>query len=180
MGDLCFSSTHLVKHHINVDRRARPVKQRCRRLLPLRKEAFVETEVKRFLEEDMVEEADGPWASPIVVVKKGDGEDRMCIDYRAVNDVTEKDAFPLPRIEDCFQGMAGAKYFCTLDLASGYNQIEVDEASRAISAFTTPLGLFQYKVMPFGLCKAPATFVKIHAEDTERERVDRQNLHGLS
>ncbi len=91
--------THLVKHYINVGRRARQVKQRCRRL-PRKKEAFVETEVNRLLEEKMVEEADGPWASPIVLVKKGDGEDRMCIDCRAVNDVTEKDVFPLHRIEE--------------------------------------------------------------------------------
>ncbi len=75
--------------------------------------------------------------------------------------MTEKDAAPLPRIEDCLEGMSGAKCFCTLDMATGYNQIELDKASRAISAFTSHLGLFQYKVMAFGLCNAPATFVKL-------------------
>ncbi len=73
----------------------------------------------------------------------------------------KKDAAPLQRIEDTLEGMAGAKYFCTLDLATGFNQIELDEESTAISALTTHLGLFQYKVIPFGLGNAPATFVKL-------------------
>ncbi len=87
--DMKVGRTHLMKHHINIHRRARPVKQMSHRL-PCKKEAFVELEVQHLKDEDMIEDADGPWASSVVIAKKNDGDDRLCIDYLIVNDVTEK------------------------------------------------------------------------------------------
>ena len=98
------------------------------------------------------------WASPPVLVRKKDGGVCWCIDYRALNSVTVKDAFPLPCIEECLDTLAKAKYMSTLDLVSGYWQLEIDEADRHKTAFVTRYGLFEHVRLGFGLCNAPATF----------------------
>ena len=91
----------------------------------------------------------------MVLVRKRDGSTRFCIDYRKVNSVTRKDAYPLPRVDDILDTLGGSKWFSTLDLKSGYWQVEVDSSSREKTAFTTSEGLYEFKVMPFGLCNAP-------------------------
>ncbi|KRY52588.1 Retrovirus-related Pol polyprotein from transposon [Trichinella britovi] len=113
------------------------------------------------LERGLIEPAEGPWSSPVVLAKKKEGSSRFCVDYRRLNEVTRKDAQPLPRIDATLDALAGAKWFTTLDLASGYWQVEVDKRDREKTAFATPLGLYQFKVMPFGLCNAPGTFQRL-------------------
>ena len=112
------------------------------------------------IEQNVIEPSESPWASPIVLVKK-DGSTRFCVDYRKINAVTVKDAYPLPRIDDTLDSLSGSHWFSTLDLASGYWQVELDESAKEKSAFVVRGGLYQWKVMPFGLCNAPSTFERL-------------------
>ena len=95
------------------------------------------------LDKGVIREFQSPWSSPVVIVKKKDGSYRFCVDYRKLNDVTWKDCYPLPNIEDNFHALSGARYFCSLDLASGYWQVEMDDKSREKTAFATRKGLFE-------------------------------------
>ncbi|KRX73465.1 Transposon Ty3-G Gag-Pol polyprotein [Trichinella sp. T6] len=159
MSDDDLGHTSVVKHRIIVEG-AKPIKQALRRL-PIRQREEVEGYVRRMLERGLIEPAEGPWSSPVVLAKKKEGSSRFCVDYRRLNEVTRKDAQPLPRIDVTLDALAGAKWFTTLDLASGYWQVEVDKRDREKTAFATPLGLYQLKVMPFGLCNAPGTFQRL-------------------
>jgi hypothetical protein len=108
-----------------------------------------------------LEPSTSPWASGVVLVKKKDGSTRFCVDYRNLNKVTIKDAYPLPRIDDSLKQMSGATWLCVLDLCSGYWQVECHPKDRPKTAFATRRGLYQFQVMPFGLCNAPATFERL-------------------
>ena len=154
-GDL--GRTDKVKHRINTGD-APPIKQRPRRIpLHLREEARKQTQ--DMLERDIIEPSESPWSSPVVLVKKKDNTWRYCIDYRKVNFLTRKDAKAIPDYHTDLPFLSGAKFFLTVDFQSGYWQIEVDPQDREKTAFTTPDGgLYQFKVLPFGLCNAPATF----------------------
>lgn len=106
----------------------------------------------------IIERSSSEWAFPIVLVKKKDGSLRMCVDYRRLNAVADADAYPMPRVEDMIDALGKAKYITTLDLARGYWQVPVQKESRSRTAFATPFGVLQFRVMPFGLHGAPATF----------------------
>lgn len=110
------------------------------------------------LEKGIIQPSSSPWATPVVMVRKKDGSWRFCVDYRKLNSLTHKDAFPLPRNEETLTSLTEASWFTTLDLASGNWQVEVDPHDRPKTAFTTPLGLYEFQHIPFGLCNAPATF----------------------
>ena len=128
------------------------------RRLPVSKKGALEEEVNKMLEDGVIIPSESPWSSPVVMVTKKDGTCRFCIDYRRLNGVTRKNAYPLPRIDESLDSLGGNQWFCTLDLQSGYWQIGMDPEDREKTAFTTHLGLFEWNVMPFGLCNAPATF----------------------
>ena len=113
------------------------------------------------LSKHIIQPSTSPWVSPIVLVHKKDGTLRFCVDYRKLNGLTRKDAYPLPRIDDALDTLAGSKWFTTLDLISGYWQVEVNNQDLEKTAFCTPDGLFEFNVMPFGLCNAPATFQRL-------------------
>ena len=117
--------------------------------------------VQQMMKEGIVEESSSPWASPVVIVKKKDNSLRFCVDYHRLNAVTRKDVFPLPRIDDLLDQLAGKTVFTTLDAKRGYWQIKVDEKSKDKTAFITHEGLYEFRVMPFGLCNAPATFQRV-------------------
>ena len=108
-----------------------------------------------------IEPSDSPWSTPVTLVTRKDGETRFCGDYRRLNLATVKDAYPLPRIDDTLDMLAGKQWFSTLDLASGYWQVSLSPDARCKTAFATHSGLFQFRVMPFGLCNAPTTFERL-------------------
>jgi hypothetical protein len=139
---------------------ARPIRQPPRRL-PIAKQAEVREMLDDMQRRGVIEELDSPWSSPVVLVRKMNGELRFCVDYRKLNDVTKKDCFPLPRIDDTLDTLAGAKWFFTLDLRSGYWQVDLHPDDKEKTAFSTGQGLWQFTVMPFGLCNALATFERL-------------------
>jgi hypothetical protein len=95
------------------------------------------------------------------LVRKKNGELRFCVDYRKLNDVTRKDSFPLPQIDDTLDTLSGAKWFSTLDLKSGYWQVDVHPDDKEKTEFSTGQGLWQFTVIPFGPCNAPATLERL-------------------
>ena len=149
----CFKG---VSHRIDTDN-ARPIRQRMRRT-PLGFAEEEEAHLKKMLDCGVIQPSNSEWASPPVLVRKKDGTVRWCIDYRALNNVTIKDAYPLPLISECLDTLSGTNFFSTLDLASGYWQIELAEGDRQKTAFITKHGLFEHTRMGFGLCNAPSTF----------------------
>jgi hypothetical protein len=102
-----------------------------------------------------------PWGAPVLFVQKKDGSQRMCVDYRSLNDVTVKNKYPLPRIEDLFDQMRGARVFSKIDLRSGYHQMKIRPSDIPKTAFFTRYGLYEFTVMSFGLTNAPAYFMNL-------------------
>jgi hypothetical protein len=120
-------------------------------------------------DQGIIEPSRSPWGSPVVLIKKKDGSTMFCVDYRKLNSVTKKDSYPLPRVDTSLYSFFGSTWFSTLDVKCGYWQVEIEEADKEKTAFTTGKGLWQFVVMPFRLSNAPATF----------ERLTEQVLFGL-
>lgn len=159
-SDTDVGRTHLVEHSIPVKPGTRPIKQQPRRLGP-EKEAEVGRQVKELSEQGLITPSNSAWSSPVVLVKRKDGNWRFCIDYRQLNSVTEQDCHPLPRIDESLDALAGSKIFSTLDLISGYWQLPLDEDAQDKSSFVTRDGLWKWTVLPFGLTSAPACFSRL-------------------
>jgi len=115
-------------------------------------------QVTELLDKALIRESASPWGFPVLFVKKKEGTWRMCIDYRALNNVTVKNGYPLPRIQECLDRIGKARYLTKLDLTLGYYQVRVAENDTKKTAFNTRYGKYEFTAMPFGLCNAPATF----------------------
>ena len=115
-------------------------------------------QVKELLDRGLIRTSSSPWGFPVLFVKKPEGKWRMCIDYRGLNAVTERNTYPLPRIQDCLDRIGNATRISKLDLLSGFHQVRMDERDVPKTAFNTRQGKFEFLVMPFGLTNAPATF----------------------
>jgi transposase InsO family protein len=166
-GDTDIGHYQGVYHYINTHDEC-PIKQRMRRT-PFHFESEEEGHLKKMLDSGVISESSSEYAHPVCLIRKRDGGIRYCIDLRKLNEKTIKDTFPLPKIEQCLDTLSGSQYFSTLDLASGYWQIEIAPEHRHKTAFLTKFGLFQHEKMAFGLCNAPATF----------QRAMQQVLSGL-
>ena len=113
------------------------------------------------LEANVIRRSKSPWSFPVVIVDKKDGSKRFCVDFRKLNQVTKANSYPLPLIDDILALLGKAKYFTSLDLKSGYWQVLMEEVDKEKTAFACHPGLFEFNVMPFGLCCAPAIFQEL-------------------
>jgi len=150
---------NVVAHHIDTGQ-AKPVRQQLRKFLPAHVEA-ISAHVDSMLKQNVIEPATSPWASNVVLVRKKDGSFRCCIDYRQLNSVTTKDAYPFPCIDSCLDTMSEAKWFSTIDLKSSYHQVRMAPEDSDKTAFICPRGMYRFTTMPFGLCNAGATFQRL-------------------
>ena len=158
-GDDDLGRTDLVQHDIPTGN-VQPIhKRNYRQAFHLRKEA--DRQVETLLQNGVIEQSKSPWSSPVLMVPKKDGSYRFCVDFRGLNAVSEKSEYPLPRVDESLEAMAGACLFTTLDLAAGYWQVELNPADRAKTAFSTSSGHYEFVTMPMGLKGAPATFQRL-------------------
>ncbi|GFU72109.1 retrovirus-related Pol polyprotein from transposon 297 [Trichonephila clavipes] len=152
-------ATNILGHHINAGN-SPPIYVPPYRMSPVKKELLRE-EIEDLLEKDIIEECESPCGSPVVLIPKPNNQFRLCIDYRKLNEVTVSDTYPLPRMDDLLQEAKHTAYISTIDLKSGYHQVNVNPAYRDKTAFVCPFGTYRFKMMPFGLKNAPATFQRL-------------------
>ena len=158
-GEWDLGWTDVVTHSIDTGDH-KPFRQPMRRYPPAHLQA-IDEHLSDMLHQGIIEPTSSPWASNIVLAKKKDGTYRCCIDFRQLNNITRKDAYPLPRTDTCLDAMAGSKWFSTFDLRSGFHQVSMSEVDSDKTAFITRRGMFKFKTMPFGLCNAVATFQRL-------------------
>lgn len=159
-GDSDMGHTDMVEHRIELDDQ-RPFKQKYRRIPPSMFDE-VRSHLQILLRNGIIRKSHSPWSSNVVLVRKKDKSLRMCVDFRQLNQRSIKDAYALPRIEEILDCFAGNKYFSTVDMKSGYHQVEIFEPHKERTAFTVgPLGFFEFCRMPFGLSNSPATYQRL-------------------
>lgn len=155
-NDLDFGRTNQVKHQIKLSDET-PFKHRARPIHPDDLEA-IHKHLQELLQAGVIRESDSSFSSPIVVVRKKNGDVCLCIDYRKLNHQTVKDPYTLPNLEGALSMLTRSKWFLVLDLKSGYYQIEVEEADKPKTAFVCPMGFWEFNQMPQGVTNAPSTF----------------------
>jgi len=154
-----FGHTHLLKHSIHTGD-AKPIKCPVRPVNPALTDDL-KNQIDEWLKFGVIEPSSSPWSSALLAVRKKNGKTRWCLDFRALNAVTVKDAFPLPLIEDNLARLGRSKIFSAIDGSGAFHVVELDEEARPKTAFATPWGLYQFRRMPFGLCNAPATYSRL-------------------
>ncbi|XP_060796136.1 uncharacterized protein LOC132898493 [Neoarius graeffei] len=163
--DVCTNAlgqTNVLSHKIYVTQNI-PIRQKPYRVSPV-KQKIMEDLIREMLEAGVIEPSSSAWASPVVLIPKKTGGYRFCVDYRKLNSVTHTDAYPIPTIQEILESLSGAVVFSTLDLNSGYWQVRMDGSSQDKTAFIARCGLYHFKVMPFGLKNAPASFQRFNGE----------------
>ena len=154
-------TTNIITHEIIIRPGSEPIKQKTRGIPHKFREDFKKTLIE-MKEAGMIVDSKSPWCSPVRLVRKKDGSVRVCIDYRKLNNLTVKDSYPVPKIEEeLFPKLSKANIFTTLDLCSGYYQCKMSEGSREYTAFSCEYGFFEYIVMPQGLTNSGATFQRM-------------------
>ena len=151
--------THLVNHKINTDRN-QPVRSRVGRVSP-QAEGEIERQVQEMLKNNIIRPSCSPWGSRVILITKKDGGVRFAVDYRALNSITRKDSYPFPDINGLLDKLHGSGVFTTMDGAAAYWSIPLDRRDISKTAFVTPCGQYEFLVMPFGLCNAPATYQRV-------------------
>lgn len=162
-GTQPLSTTSETVHSIKLKPEAVPFRQRPYRV-PYNLRAEVQRQIDEMLRQGVIRKSSSPWCSPFFLVPKKNGRYRFVIDFRRLNDLTVKDAHPVPHPDDLQMNLSGARYFSTLDCASGYWQIPMEETSRPCTAFEANGSLYEFCVMPFGLCNGVATFQRMMVE----------------
>ena len=159
-SDIDLGFTNKVKMRIDTQDHP-PIRQKAYRT-PFLERPKVEAQIQDMLNSNIIRPSTSPWSSPIVIVPKKDGTRRMCVDFRKLNNITStKNSYPLPDIQDILSCLKGAKVYSCIDLKSGYWQIKMAEEDRPKTAFICHKGLFEFNIMPFGLCSAPPIFQEL-------------------
>ena len=151
--------TDKIQHDVIVENEA-AVKQHPYRMNPA-KQQYLKDEIKYLLDNDFIEPSQSKYSSPCILVPKPDGTYRLCTDYRKINNITKTDSYPIPRMDDCIDKVGKAKFVTKFDLLKGFWQVPLTDRAKELSAFVTPDGLYQFKVMPFGMKNSPATFQRL-------------------
>ena len=153
--------TTLIEHEIIVKPGTKPVRQASRRMSP-KMEEFAQREVKKMLEEGIIEESKSDWCSRPVIAKKANESFKFCVDYRDLNKHTQPDMYPIKNMNSVLDKLRKARYITKIDLKSAFMQVMVAESSRKYTAFAVSgAGLYQFRRMPFGLNTSPKTFCRL-------------------
>ena len=161
-SDSDLGHTDVIEHAIDTQGYP-PIYQRPYRI-PEAQRKVVDAHVTDMANRGVIRPSKSPWSSPMVLVGKKDDSTRFCVDFCKLNSVTQRDVYPVPHLDETLGTLGGAQYLSTLDLASGYWQVPLKEEDMAKTAFTTPgtaNSLWEFTVMPFGLCGAPASFQRL-------------------
>ena len=152
--------TPFIQHEILLEDPT-PIRQRYRPRNPAT-QRIIDEEVDKMLQEGVIQPSNSPWSSQIVITRLKDGKPRFCVDFRRLNKVSKKDAYPLPQVNATLDKLRGVRYLSFIDLKNEYWHVPLTERSKPLTAFTVPgKGLFEFKVMPFGLHAAAPTFQRL-------------------